>query len=330
MSKVRLLVIDDNPDDRALVLRELRREFPSLEAVEIINQQALDSALASGEFDVVVTDFQLFWSDGLKVLRSVKARHPDIPVIMFTGSGSEEIAVEAMKSGLDDYVLKSSKQIGRLAAAVKMGLRSAKGRRELHHAESRYKELFDTAPVGLFRCTPAGAILEANPALANLVGRAREDLLGMNMSKLHAWGHDYSKWRSHLERHGAVAFIESEFQTAQGEIRWVQIHAKALRDPANGQICYEGSIEDISDRKRAETERERLIGELQEAFSKVKLLTGFLPICAGCKKIRDEDGAWNELEPYIESHSEAEFTHGFCPDCAQRLYPELMLDIQKT
>lgn len=82
------------------------------------------------------------------------------------------------------------------------------------------------------------------------------------------------------------------------------------------------SFFDIGERKRAAAERERLIGELQEALSKVKLLSGFLPICASCKKIRDDKGYWNQIETYIHEHSEAEFSHGLCPECAKKLYPK--------
>ena len=77
------------------------------------------------------------------------------------------------------------------------------------------------------------------------------------------------------------------------------------------------------ERQRHQEEREKLIAELQDALSKVKLLSGFIPICASCKKIRDDQGFWNQLEKYIQDHSEAEFSHSICPDCAKKLYPEL-------
>ncbi len=63
--------------------------------------------------------------------------------------------------------------------------------------------------------------------------------------------------------------------------------------------------------------------EMREALSKVKMLTGMLPICASCKKIRDDKGYWNQIEAYIRNHSEADFSHGICPDCAQKLYPDV-------
>ncbi len=74
----------------------------------------------------------------------------------------------------------------------------------------------------------------------------------------------------------------------------------------------------------AAKERESLIAQLQKALEEVKTLSGLLPICASCKKIRnDDDNSWQQIEDYIASHSDADFTHGICPECAHRLYPEL-------
>jgi AmiR/NasT family two-component response regulator len=71
-----------------------------------------------------------------------------------------------------------------------------------------------------------------------------------------------------------------------------------------------------------EQERKKLIGDLEEALARVKLLTGLLPICAACKQIRDEEGHWHQVEAYIRDHSEADFSHSICPSCAHRLYPD--------
>jgi len=76
------------------------------------------------------------------------------------------------------------------------------------------------------------------------------------------------------------------------------------------------------ERKQLENEKENLISELQESLAKVKLLSGLLPICASCKKIRDDKGYWNQVETYLLEHSQAKFTHGICPECGKKLYPE--------
>lgn len=83
--------------------------------------------------------------------------------------------------------------------------------------------------------------------------------------------------------------------------------------------------EEIEARIKSEKEREKLIGELQTALSKVRTLSGFLPICSHCKKIRDDKGYWNQIESYIRDHSDAEFSHSICQDCAKKYYPNLKL-----
>ena len=75
--------------------------------------------------------------------------------------------------------------------------------------------------------------------------------------------------------------------------------------------------------KRTDNEKSEIIVMLNNALEEVKTLSGFLPICASCKKIRDDKGYWNQIEAYISEHSEAEFSHGICPECAHNLYPEL-------
>src|SRR5437764_7763192 len=114
-----ILLVDDNPDDRALAIRALRQDEPALRVAEITSSEAFEQALTAGDFDVVVTDYLLRWSDGLTVLRRVKERKADCPVILFTDSGSEEVAVEAMKAGADDYVIKP-RTARRLATAVRL------------------------------------------------------------------------------------------------------------------------------------------------------------------------------------------------------------------
>ena len=89
-----------------------------------------------------------------------------------------------------------------------------------------------------------------------------------------------------------------------------------------GGEAIQTTIFDITSRKKAEEEREKLIKELQEALANVKTLSGLLPICSYCKKIRDDTGYYHQLESYIHKRSDAEFSHGICPDCAEEHFPE--------
>jgi DNA repair exonuclease SbcCD ATPase subunit len=86
-------------------------------------------------------------------------------------------------------------------------------------------------------------------------------------------------------------------------------------------------VEALEERQREAKERERLISELEDALSKVRTLSGLLPICSSCKNIRDDQGYWKQMEAYISEHSEAEFSHSMCPPCAQKLYPEVYASI---
>ena len=85
------------------------------------------------------------------------------------------------------------------------------------------------------------------------------------------------------------------------------------------RLAAEEALRRNQDQLEATVERRTL--DLQRALDNVKKLSGFLPICASCKKIRDDKGYWNQIEEYIRDHSEAEFSHSYCPDCARRLYP---------
>jgi DNA-binding NarL/FixJ family response regulator len=96
---------------------------------------------------------------------------------------------------------------------------------------------------------------------------------------------------------------------------------------STGVILYR-SIRHAIERKQAAAERERLIQELQSALIQVKTLKGLIPICAGCKKIRDDHGYWKELESYISTHSDAQFSHGFCPECASKLFPDIAEEVE--
>jgi DNA-directed RNA polymerase subunit M/transcription elongation factor TFIIS len=105
---------------------------------------------------------------------------------------------------------------------------------------------------------------------------------------------------------------------AKGEIVPIEINATMVASKSGPHILT--VARDITERKRTEAEREKLIAQLQNALTEVKKLSGLLPICASCKKIRNDKGYWEQIEIYIHDRSEADFTHGICPECAERLY----------
>ncbi|HWB59979.1 MAG TPA: PAS domain-containing protein [Chthoniobacteraceae bacterium] len=108
-----------------------------------------------------------------------------------------------------------------------------------------------------------------------------------------------------------------------GRVTWASSSKYAMRNEKGEIIGIIGISRDITSRKEAEAQREKLLRELNGAFEKINTLKGLLPICASCKRIRDDSGSWAEVETYIQSRSPAHFSHGICPECAARLYPDI-------
>jgi diguanylate cyclase (GGDEF)-like protein/PAS domain S-box-containing protein len=247
-----IVLVDDNPDDRLMVSRLLRRDIPDVEIVEVWNPQILKSVLDAGDFDMVVTDYDLRWSTGLEVLRDVRLRWPHRPVIMFTGTGTEEVAVEAMKSGLDDYIIKSPDRLVRLAGSVAQALARASERDTAREVEGRLHRLFSAAPLGLHRSGLDGRILEGNPALAAILGISDTALLGgLSMDRFIVDPQTAQYRRNALVASGGISRLVYRVVRSDGTERWVEEDASVVRPPNVRPYC-EGCIHDITERRRAE------------------------------------------------------------------------------
>jgi PAS domain S-box-containing protein len=161
-----------------------------------------------------------------------------------------------------------------------------------------------------------------NDGFLNISGFTRPELSGNTTIGLHLWDktEDRAAVIDELSKIGKVHGREVLLHKKSGDTITGLLYADIL--PINGEAHVLSSISDITERKRVETEREKLIEELRGALARVKQLSGLLPICASCKRIRDDKGYWTKIEAYIRDHSEAEFSHGLCPDCGKKLYPE--------
>ncbi len=115
-------------------------------------------------------------------------------------------------------------------------------------------------------------------------------------------------------------------QLHENELLRQDLERRVQRRTSELRKTNEDLTKEVAERKRAEEEREKVITQLQQALAQVKRLSGLFPICASCKKIRDDQGYWQQVEEYIRDHSEAEFSHSICPDCARKLYPEFYAD----
>ncbi len=250
---VRVLIVDDNPHDRGLVLRELKRAFAEVEAHQVLDRTQLDEALSMPPFDIVVTDYKLQWTNGIRVLQEVKQCWPECPVIMFTASGSEEVAVDAMKLGLDDYVIKSVSHLVRLRAAVGAAIQNAKVRRRARDLQHKVDALLNRLNLGVFRCGPDGQLTSANRAFERLVGAETSEEAAA------AWD------RLRLDCPGADQLIAS---VPRDEVAELEIHrfpggneqvcrlSLTRSVTSSGEVIIDGLLEDITARKRAESERQ--------------------------------------------------------------------------
>jgi hypothetical protein len=113
----------------------------------------------------------------------------------------------------------------------------------------------------------------------------------------------------------------AEFEIQAGDSRWLSGSIAGVIE-GGALVRAWGVIRDVTEQKHATQERERLIAELKQALTEVRTLSGLLPMCAGCKKIRDDKGYWTQVESYLERHARVQFSHGLCPDCLVSLYPE--------
>lgn len=164
-------------------------------------------------------------------------------------------------------------------------------------------------------------IVRANKALAGLLGHHPKDLIG---KKCHQVIHGTNQpWPEcpHSRAIGRRVTVTAEIIDARLGIPLL-VSCSPLFGPGGALVGSVHVARDISATKKAEQERERLIAQLQQALSTVRVLSGFLSICSSCKKIREPDGSWTPVEVYIRSRSEAEFSHGLCPECLKTLYPE--------
>jgi PAS domain S-box-containing protein len=195
-------------------------------------------------------------------------------------------------------------------------------------SEQRFRAVFDSAAIGITITSLDGTLLRCNPALERMLGYRAGELDGQPSKRI-AHPDEYQRHKDDVrwfitgvqKDHGVVT--ERRFLRKDGSMLWGRLTSSVLRDAEGNPQCGVGIVEDITARKAAEQERERLLRQVQEAMADLKTLSGLVPICSSCKKIRDDHGAWTAVEEYLTARTGAQFTHGICPDCLREFYPEV-------
>jgi PAS domain S-box-containing protein len=196
----------------------------------------------------------------------------------------------------------------------------------LLESERRFRSVIQTATDAIILADGSGNIIAWNRAAQVIFGYPEEEVLGQPLTMImperyretHRKG--IARLQSGGEAHVLGTTVELHGLRKDGSEFPLELSIGTWQTAE--RAYYSGIIRDITERKRAEEERERLILQLQEAMARIKILGGLLPICASCKKIRDDQGYWKQLEDYITDHSEAQFTHGICTECARKLHPD--------
>ena len=194
---------------------------------------------------------------------------------------------------------------------------------DLSLQQEKFTKAFHSSPYAILLTRLSdGKILEVNDGFAAITGYGAGEVLGSTTGALHLWARaaDREEVVAQLSANGRIDGREFAFLTKSGD-RVIGLFSAAVIAIGN-EPCILSSIADLTARKQVEEERERLVAERERDLQEIKILGGLLPICMSCKKIRDDKGYWNQIEIYIRSHSQAEFSHGLCPECAHKLYPE--------
>lgn len=273
MPQLHILLIDNAPGDRANVLGEIEKELPGSTVRIISTESDFEQALVHDDFDVVITDYKLGWTNGLDVLKRLKKDRPLVPVIMFTASGGEEIAVDAMKHGLNDYIIKSTGQLMRLRGSIRAAADHIASRQALIDAEIRYRDLFQDIPIGLYQTSPDGRFLEINRAMVEILGYPNSEILFRTPTRdLYATDDDYSAWSDRIKRNGYVKELVVKMKRYDGESIWVEINGKQVYK--QGVLyCNEGSVQDVTDRIMYQMEMKTHVAmEVSRALEKEKQL----------------------------------------------------------
>lgn len=301
---MKYLLIDARPDERALTIQALRAAFPEAALTEITTQREFAEALAAGDFDVIITELQTEWTDGLGLLRQVKERMPFVPVIMVTASGDEETAVIGMKAGLSDYLPK--KHLARLAAAVTESLNQA---RQCHTAATELERLKESEQFhrlitdltsdfnySIRRISDDSVVLEwITDAFTKITDYTAEEIKAQGGLKAIVHPDDLPAFLQRRERllSGQPFEVEYRLRTKNGEVVWVMSSEYPIRDQETGLVtgAY-GTSRDITERKRTEE-------QLWQAETRFRTLVEQIPAMTYLRE-PGENGRLLYVSPQVE------------------------------
>ncbi len=245
---VRALLIDDDQGDFVVTKGLLSRiTRPTIELDWVPTFEEGHDAIANGGYDIYIVDYFLEDRTGLDLLREAARHQLQAPVIMLTGRGSHEVDIEAMQAGAADYLVKGQIEPEDLERSIRYALDRMEAQRALRASEERHRAMFDHLPLGVYRCTPEGEFLDANPALVRILGYPDPaSLASLYASTFYVSDEDAEIFTARLKEFGIVRGFESRLRGVDGRNIRLRNTARIHRE-ADGDVAYvEGIIEDVS------------------------------------------------------------------------------------
>jgi PAS domain S-box-containing protein len=280
--QLRVLMIDDDETDRASVRRCLQQSGRSVTVDEAGSAAEALTLIQGARYDCILLDYFLPDMDGLALFKTLQTAVPDSPVLIFTGRGDEDMAVELMKAGASDYLPKNSMTPERLSAGLRYAMELARATRARREAEEKlrtqeavFRTLANAIPQMAWMTDPSGNRYWFNQRWFEYTGTTIEDMQGWGWRRVHH--------PDHVERvtqliHRSCATGEPwenthPLRSKDGSYRWFLSRSLPMRGP-DGEISgWLGTNTDVTDHKNAEAERERLLGLEHEALTKAEQAT---------------------------------------------------------
>ena len=263
---IRVLIVEDLPTDAELSEREIRKALGLCEFLRVETREDYLAALDGYGPALIVSDFKMPQFDGLTALKLALERCPDVPFIMLTGSMNEDTAVECMKAGAWDYVIKE--HVKRLGSAVLNALQRQRARLErkraedeLRDSEARFRDIFESSTVGKAMTGYDGRLIKVNQAFANMLGFSIEELQQVTIAEITHPDDKADSWknvRSVIVGESPSLRMEKRYRHRDGHWVFAETSATLLHAIRETPPCLIASIVDITARKRAEAEREKL------------------------------------------------------------------------
>lgn len=246
---VKLLLVDDDGNRRAAILRALRDGLSGVDAHEADSAEAFARALEVARFDLAIVQRRLAWSCGLKLGEILRKRYPDCPMLLISPDGNTEAAVEALRSGFDDYLPESPGRLARLPRTTGVLLESARARRRADWTEARTQDLLARLNVGVYRATTRGIILYANSAFCKIFGIASwREAPAWSLRSAMADPSEGSRLERDLKRSGFLQAVELRLKGPGGRDRWISL-TQSLKNGTDNLGVIEGLVEDVTERK---------------------------------------------------------------------------------